>query len=136
MPLPPFIAAAHDILTLAITAGPASPLQEEGRGRLLLRRLRSRALAIDHLGREIHVGPASRALVIVEKQRLAVRRRLGDANVARDDRVVDFVAEEAANFGCDFVESLVRPSCMVKTTPWISSVGLRLDRTKSMVSFN
>ena len=67
------------------------------------------ALAVYHLRGEIHIGAASRALVIVKKKRLAVRRRFCNAHVPRDDGVIDLVAEEAAHLGCNFVGEL-RPA--------------------------
>src|SRR5688572_14038583 len=61
------------------------------------------ALALDDLGRELDVGLTAGAVEIVEQDRLAVRRRLGHANVARDDRLVDLGAEEGADVVGNFL---------------------------------
>ena len=52
-------------------------------------------LALDHLGGELNVGLAAGAAIIVEQHRLAVRRRLGHPHIARDDGLVDLLAENA-----------------------------------------
>ena len=47
--------------------------------------------------REPHVGLAAGAVVVVEQDRLAVRGRLGDPDVARNHGLVDLRAEERAH---------------------------------------
>ena len=54
------------------------------------RRRRSRA---QQLAREMHIGLRAGAAEIIEQHRLAMRRRFGDAHIARDHGVVDLVAE-------------------------------------------
>src|SRR5262249_61664338 len=49
-------------------------------------------LALDHLGGKPDIGLAAGASIVVEKHRLPVRPRLGDAHMARDDGGVDLVS--------------------------------------------
>ena len=56
-------------------------------------------LALDDFGGELQIGLAAGALEVVEQHRLAVRRRLRHAHVARDDRLVDRVAHVGAHVG-------------------------------------
>src|SRR5262245_32135061 len=61
-------------------------------------------LAPDHFRGELNVSLAAGAAIIVEQHGLAVRRRLGHAHIARNDRGIDLLAEHAA----DVVHHLVR----------------------------
>ena len=51
--------------------------------------------------------PATRRSVVVDQHRLAVRRRLRDAHVARDHRLVNLVAEMAAHIAGDLLAEIV-----------------------------
>src|SRR5688572_13262895 len=53
-----------------------------------------RSFALDDLGCEFEVGLRARAFQVVEQHRLAVRRRLGHAHIARNHGLVDLVAHE------------------------------------------
>src|SRR5262249_33074994 len=61
------------------------------------------ALALDHFRRKLEVGFAADAFEVVDQHRLAVGRRLGDADVARDHRLVDLFAHELSDVGDDLV---------------------------------
>src|SRR5262249_30239699 len=65
------------------------------------------ALARDHLASKPHIGLASRAAIIVEQRRLAVRWRFGNPDVPRDDRAIDLVAEMRADIALDLVGEVV-----------------------------
>src|SRR5215475_4942602 len=54
-----------------------------------------------HLPREIEIRYCARRAKIVEHDRLAVARRLGDPNVSRNDRREDLVAEMLLYFPLD-----------------------------------
>src|SRR5579885_1728296 len=58
-------------------------------------------LAPKHLRGKPKIRLAAATFKIVEKNRLAVRRRFGHADVARDDRFVDLIAQKAAHVGYD-----------------------------------
>src|SRR5262249_52912841 len=60
-------------------------------------------LALDHLRGELNVSLAAGAAIIVKQHRLAMRRRLGHTHIARDDRGVDLLAEDAAHIVHDLV---------------------------------
>jgi hypothetical protein len=66
---------------------------------------------------ELEIGLAARALEIVKQRWLSVRRRLGEAYIAGDDRLVDFVAHIRAHVRNDLPARLLRGSYMVNTTP-------------------
>src|SRR5208282_2286137 len=68
---------------------------------------RQRPLAAQHLARQMDIGLGARAVEIVEQHRLAVRRRLGDAHVARDHGLVNLGAEMLAHIGRDHVGQVV-----------------------------
>ena len=70
-------------------------------------RRRQAALAAQHLAGQAHIGLRAGGAEVVEQDRLAVARRLGDADVAGDDGLVDLVAEEAARVGGDQVGEVV-----------------------------
>ena len=65
------------------------------------------ALALDHFGREPQIRIAAGAFQVIDQHRLAVGRRLRDAHVARDHRVVDFRAHEFAHVRDHLVRQIV-----------------------------
>ena len=65
--------------------------------------------------------------MIVEQHRLAVRGRFRHPDIARYDRLIDLVAEHAAHILRNlFGQAELRRSNMVRTTPCMDSLGLRL----------
>ncbi len=80
-----------------------------------------------HFAGQLDVGLRAGAVEIVDQHRLAVRRRLGDPDVARDHGVVDGCRRSGSRTSAaTWSERLLRRSNMVSTMPWICSVGLRL----------
>ena len=66
-----------------------------------------RSARAQDLARELDIGLRARAAEVVQEHRQAVRGRLGDPHVARDDGVVDALAEEAAHVGRDLLGEVV-----------------------------
>src|SRR5271170_7373645 len=64
-------------------------------------------LALNDLGGELEIGLAAGAFEVVEQRRLAVRRRLGEADIAGNDRLVDLVAHMGADVGDDLPREAV-----------------------------
>src|ERR1700684_668281 len=64
---------------------------------------RQRPLAAQQLARQMDIGLGARAVEIIEQHRRAVRRRLGDAYIARDHGLVNLGAEMFAHIGRDQV---------------------------------
>ena len=54
-------------------------------------------LALDDFGGKLQIGLAARALEVIEQRRLAIGGCLGNADVARNDRLVDGVTHVGAN---------------------------------------
>ena len=52
------------------------------------------SLALDHLRCQFQIGLAAAAFKVVEQHRLAVRRRFGHSDIARDDCFIDLIAHE------------------------------------------
>ena len=61
------------------------------------------------LAGELDIGLRARAAQIVEQRRLAVGGCLGQADIARDHRIEDLVAEMPADIGRDHVAQIVSP---------------------------
>src|SRR5580658_10598987 len=68
--------------------------------------LRLVALAMEHFPGEMEIGRRTGTAPIVEKHGFAVARRLGNLDVARDDRVVDLRTEIAAHVGGDEIAEI------------------------------
>src|SRR3989440_7390814 len=86
--------------TLRPTVPATSPHWRLGRARSSRPQM---ALALDDLVRELDVGLAAGAVVVVEQDRLAVRGRLGHPDVAGDHGLVDLGAKEGAHLGRDLL---------------------------------
>ena len=78
----------------------------------------------EHLVGEGAVGPRAGGPGVVLGDRDPVARRLGDADAARDHRLEDAAGQCSRSSRSTSWESRVRSSCMVITTPAISSDGL------------
>ena len=76
------------------------------------------AFALDHFSRQPQIGIAAGAFEIVEKRRLAMARRFGNADISRDDGLIDLRSHMGAHIGFDSAGgSLVRAELLkIRTT--------------------
>src|SRR5579872_927342 len=64
-------------------------------------------LTLNDLGGKLQIGLATAAFEIVEKHRLAMRRGFRNPHIARNDRLIDLLAQEAAHIGNDLRGEIV-----------------------------
>src|SRR6266702_2361712 len=98
-------------LPSSLTASPPSPIPPPTSPRTsIVMQPPSRAQSLfapQHLAREVDIGLRAGGAEIVDQHRLAVRGCLGDPHVARNDRVIDLVAEMTAHVGRDVIGEIV-----------------------------
>src|SRR5215207_4862292 len=88
--------------SLVASSAIASPLVLRPASRRL-----ERPLALDDLRGKAEIRLRARAFEVVEQHRLAVRRRLGHAHVARDHGLINLLTHELADIGDDLAGKVV-----------------------------